>query len=373
MNVIELTSLDDGRVAPYARLTEAQLRNRLEPELGIFIAESPKVIKRALDAGMQAISFLMERDKLGVAAPLVEQANAQALAAAVAGGAGSAAAAMGAGAGVDGAAARGAVPADAAAMGAWAEVNGAAAVGTAPADANGAAMGAGADVDDAAVVGAVPAEGAADVAAGQVAGGIPVYTGERELLAQLTGYELTRGVLCAMRRPALPDPEQLLATCRGGEPARRVAVLEAIVDHTNVGAIFRSAAALGVDAVLVTPTCCDPLYRRSVRVSMGTVFQVPWTRIGSDASDWPEAGCALLARLGFKTVALALSDSAVAIDAPDLAAEGKLALVLGTEGDGLARSTIASCDYVAKIPMRSGVDSLNVAAASAVAFWQLRV
>lgn len=297
MNIVEITSLDDERVAVFARLTEAQLRNKLEPELGIFIAESPKVIQRALDAGMEAISFLMEHDKLELARPLVEQAQAQQV---------------------------------------------------------------------------VTSGGAnAGVGAISVADGIPVYTGTSEVLTRLTGFELTRGVLCAMRRPLLPSVEDLLATCRGGQPAKRVAVLEAIVDHTNVGAMFRSAAALGVDAVLVTPTCCDPLYRRCVRVSMGTVFQVPWTRIGQTPADWPGAGLAQLQQAGFKTVALALSDQALPIDAPELAVQEKLALVLGTEGDGLASSTIASCDYVAKIPMRAGVDSLNVAAASAVAFWQL--
>ena len=289
MVVEEITSLDDMRVAPFARLTEAQLRNKLEPEMGIFIAESPKVIQRALDAGMKALSFLMERDKLQLAESLVEQAREQQM--------------------QDG----------------------------------------GGEFD------------------------IPVYTGNTELLAQLTGFELTRGVLCAMRRPPLACVDELLARCRQGSPARRIAVLEGIVDHTNVGAIFGSAAALDLDAVLVTPTCCDPLYRRSVRVSMGTVFQVPWTRIGRDVRDWPDKGLAQLKDAGFATVALALSDDAVAIDAPELAAEDKLALVLGTEGDGLAAGTIASCDYVAKIPMRAGVDSLNVAAASAVAFWQLRI
>ena len=288
MNVLEITSLDDERVAAFAHLTEAQLRNRLEPDLGLFIAESPKVIKRALDAGIEAISFMTEYDKLNLVEPLVEQARAQ------------------------------------------------------------------------------------QRDAREEPASIPVYTGDAGLLAQLTGYELTRGVLCAMRRPALPQLETLLATGRGGQPARRVAVFESIVDHTNVGAMFRSAAALGIDAVLVTPTCCDPLYRRCVRVSMGTVFQVPWTRIGQNAADWPEPGIAQLKQAGFKTVALALSDAALPIDAPELAAEERLALVLGTEGDGLAASTIATCDYVAKIPMREGVDSLNVAAASAVAFWQLR-
>lgn len=194
---------------------------------------------------------------------------------------------------------------------------------------------------------------------------IPVYTAGRELLASLTGYALTRGVLCAMRRPSLPSVSEICAQ------AHRVAVLENIVDSTNLGAIFRSAAALGIDAVLVTPSCSDPLYRRAVRVSMGTVFQVPWTRIGSKAADWPEAGLEQLRRLGFKTAAMALSDHAVSIRDPRLAAEQKLAIVLGTEGDGLSHSTIAGCDYTVCIPMSHGVDSLNVAAASAVAFWQL--
>ena len=196
--------------------------------------------------------------------------------------------------------------------------------------------------------------------------GIPVYTASREILEGLTGYALTRGVLCAMRRPPLPSVEDVCAN------ARRVAVLEGIVDSTNVGAIFRSAAALNIDAVLVTPTCGDPLYRRAVRVSMGTVFQVPWTRIGSEPSEWPEPGLERLRKLGFQTAAMALSDDSVSIDDPRLAAEEKLAIVLGTEGDGLAERTIAECDYTVRIPMAHQVDSLNVAAASAVAFWELR-
>lgn len=270
-NIIEIRDLSAPGLDVYARLTEAQLRNRLEPEKGIFIAESPKVILRALDAGIQPLSLLMERKQ------------------------------------IDG-----------------------------------------------------PAR---DVLAR--CGDAPVYTADREVLAGLTGYALTRGVLCAMRRPALPGVEQL---CAG---ARRVAVLEGIVDSTNVGAIFRSAAALHMDAVLLTPTCCDPLCRRAVRVSMGTVFQVPWGRIGQDATDWPDAGLARLNRLGFATAAMALSDDSVCIDDPRLAAEPRLAIVLGTEGDGLAPRTIAGCDYTVRIPMSHGVDSLNVAAASAVAFWEL--
>ena len=270
-NIIEIRDLSAPGLDVYARLTEAQLRNRLEPEKGIFIAESPKVILRALDAGIQPLSLLMERTQIdGPARAVLARC-----------------------------------------------------------------------------------------------GDAPVYTADREVLAGLTGYALTRGVLCAMRRPALPGVEQL---CAG---ARRVAVLEGIVDSTNVGAIFRSAAALHMDAVLLTPTCCDPLCRRAVRVSMGTVFQVPWGRIGQDAADWPDAGLARLNRLGFATAAMALSDDSVRIDDPRLAAEPRLAIVLGTEGDGLAPRTIAGCDYTVRIPMSHGVDSLNVAAASAVAFWEL--
>ena len=196
-------------------------------------------------------------------------------------------------------------------------------------------------------------------------GDAPVYTADREMLAELTGFELTRGVLCAFRRP-VPRPVEEL--CKN---ARRVAVLEGIVDSTNVGAIFRSAAALNMDAVLINPSCCDPLCRRAVRVSMGTVFQVPWGQLGETPADWPEKGMDILHSLGFKTAAMALSDRSVSIDDEQLAKEPKLAIVLGTEGDGLAAGTIASCDYTVKIPMSHGVDSLNVAAASAVAFWQL--
>ena len=270
--LIEITSLDLPELEVFTRLTEAQLRNRLEPEKGIFIAESPKVIARALEAGYQPLSLLMERKHLeGQGREVMERC-----------------------------------------------------------------------------------------------GDIPVYTGDSEVLAALTGYQVNRGILCAMRRPVLPTVEAL---CAG---AHRVAVLEGIVDATNVGAIFRSAAALHMDAVLVTPTCCDPLYRRAVRVSMGTVFQIPWTRIGGSPADWPEKGLALLNALGFKTAAMALSDDSVPIDDPALMGEERLAIVLGTEGDGLAERTIAGCDYTVRIPMSHGVDSLNVAAASAVAFWQLR-
>lgn len=270
-NIIEITDFHAPELDPYARLTQNQLRNRLEPEKGIFIAESPKVIDRALDAGYKPVSLLMERKQItGPAAGILSRC------------------------------------------------------------------------DDA-----------------------PVYTADREMLAELTGFELTRGVLCAFHRPAPRPVEEL---CKN---ARRVAVLEGIVDSTNVGAIFRSAAALNMDAVLINPSCCDPLCRRAVRVSMGTVFQVPWGQLGETPADWPEKGMDILHSLGFKTAAMALSDRSVSIDDEQLAKEPKLAIVLGTEGDGLAAGTIASCDYTVKIPMSHGVDSLNVAAASAVAFWQL--
>lgn len=204
-------------------------------------------------------------------------------------------------------------------------------------------------------------------AAGLIArcGDVPVYTADSRTLEQLTGFALTRGVLAAFYRPELPTLAQV---CAG---ARRVAVLEGLNDPTNVGAVMRSAAALGMDAVLLTPSCCDPLHRRAVRVSMGTVFQVPWTRIGQQAQDWPEGGMLLLREMGFATVAMALSEDSVEIDDPCLVREERLAVILGAEGDGLAKTTIARCDYTARIPMLHGVDSLNVAAASAVAFWQL--
>lgn len=270
-NIIEITDFHAPELDPYARLTQNQLRNRLEPDKGIFIAESPKVIDRALDAGYKPVSLLMERKQItGPAAGILSRC-----------------------------------------------------------------------------------------------GDAPVYTADREMLAELTGFELTRGVLCAFHRPAPRPVEEL---CKN---ARRVAVLEGIVDSTNVGAIFRSAAALNMDAVLINPSCCDPLCRRAVRVSMGTVFQVPWGQLGETPADWPEKGMDILHSLGFKTAAMALSDRSVSIDDEQLAKEPKLAIVLGTEGDGLAAGTIASCDYTVKIPMSHGVDSLNVAAASAVAFWQL--
>ena len=266
--IIHIDNLDAPELLAYAHLTEAQLRHRLEPTMGVFIAESPKVIYRALEAGIRPKSLLMEEKPLtGQGAPLLA-----------------------------------------------------------------------------------------------ACGDIPVYTAPREVLSALTGYTLTRGILCCMSRPALPEAENLLAT------ARRVAVLEGIVDSTNVGAIFRSAAALGMDAVLLSPTCCDPLTRRVVRVSMGTVFQVPWTYLDG----WPEAGLDLLKSAGFATAAMALTDDSCAVDDPRLKAMDKLAIVLGTEGDGLSHETIARCDDTVKIPMSHGVDSLNVAAASAVAFWEMR-
>lgn len=267
-NIVEITDFSDPSLDVYARLTEAQLLNRFEPAKGMFIAESPKVICRALDGGCEPVSLLMERK----------------------------------------------------------------------------------DIDGSAreIIARCPE--------------IPVFTADEEVLCNLTGYHLTRGVLCAMRRPKLPAMEEI---CR---EASRVVILENVQNPTNVGAIFRSAAALGMDAVLLTPGCSNPLYRRSARVSMGTVFQIPWAYTG----EWPGEGMEQLKNLGFKTAALALSDNSVSIDDPKLMEEGKLALLLGSEGDGLTDTTIANCDYTVKIPMYHGVDSLNVAAASAVAFWQLR-
>lgn len=270
-NIIEVTDFMDPELDVYARLSEGQLFHYREPERGIFIAESPKVIDRALNAGYVPISLLMERKHV---------------------------------------------------------------------------------------------EGQAKGIIGRC-GRIPVYTADFEVLTKLTGFQLTRGVLCAMYRLPLQKVEDV---CRG---ARRIAVLEDVVNPTNVGAVFRSAAALNMDAVLLTPACSDPLYRRAVRVSMGTVFQVPWTYFDKDEADWPQPGLAVLRKMGFKTAAMALSDESVSIDDPALMAEEKLAVVLGTEGDGLSPRTIAGCDYTVRIPMSHGVDSLNVAAASAVAFWQL--
>lgn len=265
MAVLEIDSLSTPGLEVFATLTEAQLRNRLEQEKGLFIAESPKVIRVALNAGYKPVSLLCERRHLeGDAADLLPRL-----------------------------------------------------------------------------------------------GDIPIYVGERELLASLTGYTLTRGVLCAMRRPL---PKTVDDVCRG---ATRLVVVDGVVDSTNIGAIFRSAAALGIDGVLLTPNSCDPLNRRAVRVSMGSVFLVPWT--------WMAEPLTSLHRLGFRTAAMALTDKSITLDDPVLISEPKLAIVMGTEGDGLPRQTIAEADYVVRIPMSHDVDSLNVAAASAVAFWQLRV
>jgi tRNA G18 (ribose-2'-O)-methylase SpoU len=264
MQIIEINSLSHPGVEVFSTLTEAQLRNRLEPQKGIFIAESPKVIHVALNAGYEPLALLCERKHIeGDAASLIERC-----------------------------------------------------------------------------------------------GDIPIYTGERELLASLTGYTLTRGVLCAMRRPV---PKSVEEVCQG---AKRIAVIDGVVDTTNIGAIFRSAAALGIDAVLLTPSSCDPLNRRAVRVSMGSVFLLPWT--------WLEAPISSLRTLGFRTAAMALSDNSVPLDHPSLKDEPQLAIVLGTEGDGLSTQVIEDTDYVVRIPMWHEVDSLNVAAASAVAFWELR-
>ena len=271
-NIIEITDFTAPELDVYARLTEAQLLNREEPAKGMFIAESPKVIERALDAGCQPVSLLMERKHIeGQAKEVIERC-----------------------------------------------------------------------------------------------GDIPVYTSDLDLLTKLTGFQLTRGVQCAMRRPQLKSVEETV------KDARRIVILENVMNPTNVGAIFRSAAALGMDAVLLTPGCSNPRYRRAARVSMGTVFQIPWTFIGSEMADWPGPGMEKLRQLGFKTAAMALRSDSISIDDPVLLEEEKLAIVLGSEGDGLTNDTIADCDYTVLIPMYHGVDSLNVAAASAVAFWQLR-
>lgn len=265
VEIIEITDFSAKELDIYARLTEAQLMNRFDPSNAMFIAESPKVIERALAAGYEPVSILVEKNRM-----------------------------------------------------------------------------VGESLD--AII---------------HCGSIPVYTAEMDVLTQLTGYQLTRGLLCAMRRKTLPAVKDILSD------AKRIAVLEEVMNPTNIGAIFRSAAALGMDAVLLTPGCSDPLYRRSARVSMGTVFQIPWTFL---PPDW----LPVLTAHGFKTAAMALTDDSVSIENPALQAEERLAIVLGTEGDGLAQNTITSCDYTVKIPMYHGVDSLNVAAASAVAFWELR-
>lgn len=269
-DIIRITDFEVPELDIYARLSEAQLLNLEAPRRGIFIAESPRVIERALDAGCEPISFLAEEKEIDSAGELLERCKE-----------------------------------------------------------------------------------------------IPVYTAPFSVLTRLTGFQLTRGMLCAMYRPQLPGVVQV---CAG---ARRIAVLEQVVNPTNVGAIFRSAAALNMDAVLLTPGCSNPLYRRAIRVSMGTVFQVPWTFLGGREWEWPGQGLENLRRLGFKTAAMALREDTIGIDAPELAAQERLAIILGTEGDGLAEETIGACDYTVRIPMSHGVDSLNVAAASAVAFWEL--
>ena len=270
-NIIEITDFNAPELDVYARLTENQLLNRHEPQKGLFIAESKKVVERAFDAGCVPVSLLLEKKHInGEAKDIIDRCP-----------------------------------------------------------------------------------------------DTPVYTAEFNVLTQLTGFQLTRGMLCAMYRPKLPTIDEV---CKN---ARRIAILENVVNPTNIGAIFRSAAALNMDAVLLTPACSNPLYRRAIRVSMGTVFQIPWTYIGTENNTWPEDGMMQLKKLGFKTAAMALSKESVNIDNPQLLAEEKLAIILGTEGDGLATLTIADCDYTVCIPMSHGVDSLNVAAASAVAFWQL--
>ncbi len=272
-NIIEITDFHAPELDIYARLSEVQLLRYHEPKRGLFLAESPKVIDRALASGCIPVSVLVEKK-------LLEKEN-----------------------------------------------------------------------ETTQII--------------ERCGEIPVYTAPFDVLTQLTGFSLTRGMLCAMLRPELPSVEEVCAN------ARRIAILEDVVNPTNIGAIFRSAAALNMDAVLLTPACSDPLYRRAIRVSMGTVFQIPWTYIGKDSCEWPTQSISRLHELGFQTAAMALNDNSVSIDDPQLMSEKKLAIILGTEGDGLADCTIADCDYTVKIPMTHGVDSLNVAAASAVAFWQL--
>ena len=270
-NIIEITDFSAPQLDIYARLNEAQLLHYFEPADGIFIAESPNVVTRALNAGYEPLSLLLERKHIdGQAKEIIARCE-----------------------------------------------------------------------------------------------NIPVYTADFDTLTKLTGFQLTRGVLCAMRRRPLPGIAEICAK------ARRIVILEDVVNPTNIGAIFRSAAALNMDAVLLTPACSDPLYRRASRVSMGTVFQIPWTYFDAKSKVWPEPGLSLLKEMGFKTAAMALSDNSVSIDDSQLMQEEKLAIILGTEGDGLKSCTIENCDYTVKIPMTHGVDSLNVAAASAVAFWQL--
>ena len=305
INIIEIKDLDAPELQIYYNLNEAQLFHYFEPKPGIFIAESPKVIKRALDAGCVPMSFLMEKKHVKTQAKEIlarcEKLQSQ----------------------------------DIKQTDKMEAENGNS---------------------------SMAAEHDIPVCTAECE--IPVYIAEIEVLAKITGYQLARGMLCAMYRPTLPSVEQI---CKN---ARRVAILENVVNPTNVGAIFRSAAALGMDAVLLTSACADPLYRRASRVSMGTVFQIPWTYFDKNAC-WPDGAMDVLHKLGYKTAAMALRDDSVSIDDEKMMAEEKLAIVLGTEGDGLADHTIADCDYTVKIPMTHGVDSLNVAAASAVAFWQL--
>lgn len=281
---IPLLSLDDPRLDAFTKLTERELRCALEPEKGIFIAESAKVIERAVDAGLEPVSFLLGERWVPQLTPLFDKLEQERP-----------------------------------------------------------------ELD------------------------VPVFVGSMELMEQLTGFTVTRGALAAFRRPPLASADVFLQRLceRAEDRPVRVCVLEGIVDHTNVGAIFRSAAALNVDGVLVSPTCCDPLYRRSVRVSMGTVFQVPWTRIGTDAHAWPRDGLKTLHDAGFTCAAMALTDDSVSLDDPSLSQIRRLAIFMGTEGAGLKAHTIQGCDKTIRIPMAHGVDSLNVAAASAVAFWQL--
>ena len=270
-NIVELTDISDPLFDIYTRLNENQLYHYNEPDLGLFIAESPNVVRTALDAGYEPISTLVDSKDLDAKlTDILERLE-----------------------------------------------------------------------------------------------NTPVYAAQPEILEQVKGFHMTRGMLCAMKRKPQKTLEDVL------KDAKRIAILENVMNPTNIGAIFRSAAALNMDAILLTGGCADPLYRRAIRVSMGTIFQIPWTYIGNDSTDWEANGINLLHKLGFKTAAMALDDNSVSIDDPNLMAEEKLAIILGTEGDGLATTTIANCDYTVKIPMAHGVDSLNVAAASAVAFWQL--
>ncbi len=271
--MIKIDSFNAKEIDVYARMTGPQLRNKLNPEDGIFIAESPTVIQIALDSGCEPISLLTEERLINSTVnKIIEKCESM---------------------------------------------------------------------------------------------GVPVYTAERDILKDITGFELTRGALCAMRRP---KSKNIIELCKD---AKRIAIFEAIADATNIGALFRSAAAFDIDAVLLTPTCCDPLSRRAVRVSMGTIFQIPWGVIGDTPSDWPLKGLEELKKIGFKSAAMALSDNSISIESEILFNEDRLAIILGTEGDGLSKTTIAQCDYTVKIPMSHNVDSLNVAAAGAVAFWQL--